>query len=176
MLSGSSPHSELYFVYEELIGETDKTKCKVVLDSYGKAFKLGIGAKPFMVKPNLKEFEQTFGVHLSSEQAVLDQLEWVEAMGVSLAILTNTEAPFYTSYMGRRWRVTPPRVHTANAVGSGDSFVAATIYGFLGQWEIERILRFATAAGAVNASRWAVVDVTIQEAESLAPSVTLQAI
>lgn len=176
VLSGSTPHSELDFLYEELIESTDRTKCRVVLDSYGEAFNLGIGAKPFMVKPNVKEFEQTFGVHLASERAVLDQLEWVEAMGVSLAILTDTEKPFYASYLGRRWRVTPPHVHTVNPVGSGDAFVAATIYGFLGQWEIERILKFATAAGAVNASRWAVVDVTLQEVESLAPGVALQAI
>lgn len=176
VLSGSTPQSELDFFYEEVINETSKTKCRVVLDSYGEAFKLGIGAKPFMVKPNVKEFEQTFGVHLTSERAVLDQLEWVEAIGVSLAILTDTEKPFYLSYLGRRWRVTPPYVPTVNPVGSGDAFVAAMIYGFLNQWEFERIVMFATAAGAVNASRWAVVDVSLEEAENLIPGVVLQAI
>jgi 5-dehydro-2-deoxygluconokinase len=63
-----------------------------------------------------------------------------------------------------------------NPVGSGDAFVAGTIFGILQQWDLERTIRFATAAGAVNASRWAVVDVSVQEAESLAPKVVLEAI
>ncbi|MEK6571266.1 MAG: 1-phosphofructokinase family hexose kinase [Bacteroidota bacterium] len=176
VLSGSTPYGELDFFYKELIEKANRTRCRVVLDSYGNAFKLGVGAKPFMVKPNLKEFEQTFGVRLNSESAILEQLEWLETSGVSLAILTETEKPFYVRYLGRRWRVTPPAIHMVNPVGSGDAFVAGTIFGILQQWDLERTIRFATAAGAVNASRWAVVDVSVQEAEDLAPKVVLEAI
>jgi fructose-1-phosphate kinase PfkB-like protein len=63
-----------------------------------------------------------------------------------------------------------------NPVGSGDTFVAATIFGFMQNWEIERIMRFATAAGAVNATRWAVVDVTLEEAQNLVSGVGLEAL
>lgn len=176
VLSGSTPHHELDFFYEEIIKKANGAGCKVVFDSYGEAFKLGVDAKPFMIKPNVKEFEQTFNVRLNSEKVILEQMDWVEAIGISLAVLTDTEKPFYVGYLGRRWHITPPRVHTVNPVGSGDAFVAATVFGFLHQWEIEQIIKFATAAGAVNASRWAVVDVTLEEAERLLPDVVLQAI
>lgn len=176
VLSGSTPHAELDLFYKEIIEEAGRTKCRVILDSYGEAFKLAVEAKPFMVKPNVKEYEHTFGVKLSTERAILEQLDWLESNGVSLAILTDTEKPFYFSYLGKRWRVTPPRVHMVNPVGSGDTFVAATIFGFMQNWEIERIMRFATAAGAVNATRWSVVDVTLPEAQELVSRVGLEAL
>jgi 1-phosphofructokinase family hexose kinase len=176
VLSGSTPHAELDLFYKEIIEETERTKCRVILDSYGEAFKQGMKAKPFMIKPNVKEYEHTFGVRLSTERAILEQLDWLEDAGVSLAILTDTERPFHFSYLGKRWRVTPPAVQTVNPVGSGDTFVAATIFGFMQNWEIKRIVRFATAAGAVNATRWSVVDVTLQEAQELVSRVGLEAL
>jgi tagatose 6-phosphate kinase len=176
VLSGSSPHAELDFFYKEIIEETAGSSCRVVLDSYGEAFKQGVSARPFMVKPNVREFEQTFGIKLSTKQAILDQLDWFRDKGISLAVLTDTEKPFYLSYLGRRWQVTPPAVQTVNPVGSGDAFVAGTIYGFIQQWDIEKTITFATAAGAVNASRWAAVGVTLEEAEGLASRVILEAL
>ena len=176
VFSGSTPTSDLDFFYGEMISRANGSSCKVVLDSYGIAFKIGFQSKPFMVKPNLREFEQTFGVSLSSEREILKHLDWLETSGISLAVLTDTEKPFYVGYLGRRWRITPPQVETLNPVGSGDAFVAATVFGFLQEWEIERTLRFATAAGAANASRWAVVNVSLSEAEVLSAKVILQAI
>jgi fructose-1-phosphate kinase PfkB-like protein len=41
-------------------------------------------------------------------------------------------------------------------------------------WEIERTIKFATAAGAVNASRREVVNVTLEEALNLASKVVLE--
>jgi 1-phosphofructokinase family hexose kinase len=176
VLSGSTPHAELDLFYKGIIEEATRSKSRVVLDSYGEAFKAGVKAKPFMIKPNVKEYEHTFGVKLSTERASLDQLDWLENTGVSLAILTDTDRPFYFSYLRKRWRVTPPKVRIVNPVGSGDTFVAATIFGFMQNWEIERIMRFATAAGAVNATRWSVVDVTLQEAQELVSRVGLEAL
>jgi 1-phosphofructokinase family hexose kinase len=176
VLSGSTPHAELDFFYKEIIEQAAASNCRVVLDSYGEAFKQGIKAKPFMVKPNVKEYEHTFSVRLSTEHAILDQLHWLEENGVSLAVLTDTESPSHFCYLGRRWRVTPPTVQAVNAVGSGDTLVAATIYGFMQDWEIERIIRFATAAGAVNATRWAVADVRLEEAQNLVSEVGLESL
>jgi tagatose 6-phosphate kinase len=176
VLSGSTPHAELDFFYKEIIEEAAASNCRVVLDSYGEAFKQGVSATPFMVKPNLKEFEQTFGIKLSTKQAILDRLDWLQDKGISLAVLTDTEESFYLRYLGKQWQVTPPAVQMVNAVGSGDAFVAGMIYGFIQQWEIEKTIKFATATGAVNASRWAAVDVALEEAEGLASRVILEAL
>jgi 1-phosphofructokinase family hexose kinase len=176
VLSGSTPHAELDFFYKEIIEGTAGSNCRVVLDSYGEAFKEGVSAKPFMVKPNVREFEQTFGIKLSTKQSILDQLDWFRGKGISLAVFTDTERPFYLNYLGKLWQVTPPAVQTVNPVGSGDAFVAGTIYGFIHRWEPEKTIKFATAAGAVNASRWAAVDVTFVEAEGLASKVILEAV
>jgi tagatose 6-phosphate kinase len=174
VLAGSTPSPEPDLFYKEILEETDKSKCRVILDSYGEAFKQSVKAKPFMVKPNVREFEQTFGIKLSSRHAILKQLDWLHESGVSLSVITNTERPFCFGYLQKRWKVIPPSVQMVNPVGSGDAFVATTIYGFMQNWEIERTIMLASAAGAVNASRWAVVTVTLNEALDLASKVALE--
>ncbi len=176
VLSGSTPTAHLDCFYSDFISKAHSLSKKSVLDTYGIALQNGLKAKPFMIKPNLREYEQTFGTKLSSEQSVLEELTKLEEAGIPFVALTDTDKPFFVSYLGQRWRVMPPEVTTVNSTGSGDAFVAGTIYGFMQDWDIEKTLRFATAAGAVNASRWAVVDVSFSEAEHLAPKVKLEQI
>jgi 5-dehydro-2-deoxygluconokinase len=45
------------------------------------------------------------------------------------------------------------KVDVVNGLGAGDSFGGAVCHGLLSGWDLERVLRFANAAGAVVASR-----------------------
>jgi len=50
--------------------------------------------------------------------------------------------------------VAPPHpVDVVNGLGAGDAFGGALCHGLLLGWDLERILRFANAAGAIVASR-----------------------
>ncbi|CAM5274114.1 5-dehydro-2-deoxygluconokinase OS=Streptomyces alboniger OX=132473 GN=iolC PE=3 SV=1 [Streptomyces alboniger] len=40
-----------------------------------------------------------------------------------------------------------------NGLGAGDAFGGALCHGLLAGWELERIMRYANAAGAIVASR-----------------------
>lgn len=50
-------------------------------------------------------------------------------------------------------RVPFQAVDVVNGLGAGDAFGGALCHGLLAGWELERILRFANAAGAIVASR-----------------------
>lgn len=56
---------------------------------------------------------------------------------------------------GRVERVTLPPlpVRVVNGLGAGDAFGGALCHGLLAGWELERVLRFANAAGALVAGR-----------------------
>jgi 5-dehydro-2-deoxygluconokinase len=49
--------------------------------------------------------------------------------------------------------VPPTPVSVINGLGAGDSFGGAVCHGLLSGWDLERVLRFANAAGAIVASR-----------------------
>ena len=69
--------------------------------------------------------------------------------------------------------VPPVPVEVVNGLGAGDAFGGALAHGLLAGWELERLMRFANAAGAIVASRLACADAmpTTDEVEALAGEV-----
>jgi 5-dehydro-2-deoxygluconokinase len=65
--------------------------------------------------------------------------------------------------------VPPHPVEVVNGLGAGDSFGGAVCHGLLEGWPLERVLRFANAAGAIVASRLecSTAMPTTEEVESL---------
>ena len=56
-------------------------------------------------------------------------------------------------------------VNVMNGLGAGDAFGGALCHGLLAGWDIERVMRFANAAGAIVASRLACSDAMPTAAE-----------
>jgi 5-dehydro-2-deoxygluconokinase len=65
--------------------------------------------------------------------------------------------------------VPPIPVTVVNGIGAGDAFGGALCHGLLAGWDVERIMRFANAAGAIVAGRIACSDAmpTVREVEAL---------
>jgi 5-dehydro-2-deoxygluconokinase len=54
--------------------------------------------------------------------------------------------------------VPPVPVEVVNGLGAGDAFGGALCHGLLAGWELERVMRFANAAGAFVAGQLACAD------------------
>ena len=61
--------------------------------------------------------------------------------------------------------VPPVPVTVVNGLGAGDAFGGALCHGLLAVWDLERIMRFSNAAGALVASRLACADAMPDETE-----------
>jgi 5-dehydro-2-deoxygluconokinase len=61
--------------------------------------------------------------------------------------------------------VRPLPVEVVNGLGAGDAFGGALCHGLLAGWDLERVMRFANAAGAIVASRLACADAMPDSAE-----------
>jgi 5-dehydro-2-deoxygluconokinase len=71
---------------------------------------------------------------------------------------------------GSEWAEVPPvPVEVVNGLGAGDAFGGALCHGLLAGWELEPLMRFCNAAGALVASRLACADAmpTQDEVEAL---------
>ena len=73
--------------------------------------------------------------------------------GVELAIVKQGPKGVLAKTRGEVVEVPPHAVDVVNGLGAGDSFGGALVHGLLQEWPLERILRFANAAGAIVAGR-----------------------
>ncbi|WP_327355922.1 5-dehydro-2-deoxygluconokinase [Streptomyces sp. NBC_01304] len=78
------------------------------------------------------------------------------ASGVELAVVKQgPRGVLAVSSAGESAEVPPVPVEVVNGLGAGDAFGGALCHGLLEGWELERIMRYANAAGAIVASRLA---------------------
>jgi 5-dehydro-2-deoxygluconokinase len=75
------------------------------------------------------------------------------AHGVELAVVKQGPKGVLAMTAGRAVEVPPVPVEVVNGLGAGDAFGGALCHGLLAGWDVERLMRFCNAAGAIVASR-----------------------
>ena len=99
-------------------------------------------------------------------QALLD-------LGVELAVVKLGGEGVLAATREEAVRVPPIRVEVLNGLGAGDAFGGALCHGLLAGWELNRLVSFANAAGALVATRLGCADdmPTLPEVEELLATV-----
>jgi 5-dehydro-2-deoxygluconokinase len=78
--------------------------------------------------------------------------------GVDLAVVKQGPKGVLADDKKSAVEVPPVPVDVLNGLGAGDAFGGALAHGLLAGWDVERVMRFANAAGAIVASRLACSD------------------
>lgn len=174
-LSGSLPRGLGDDYYARLIGMARERGARVALDTSGAALELGVRAGPDTVKPNEDEFRQWTGADPRDERAVRELASRLGGCGVrTLIVSLGREGCVAATPEGELWRAVPPAIQAANAVGSGDSFVAGWTVARSRGLPVPEALRLATAAGAANAMAPGTGDVDPDAAAALAERVVIE--
>jgi 5-dehydro-2-deoxygluconokinase len=113
---------------------------------------------------NLDECDVAVG-----EREPLAAARALHEFGVGLAIVKQGPKGVLAHDRTVSVEVPPMPVEVVNGLGAGDAFGGALCHGLLAGWDIERVMRFANAAGAIVASRLACSDAmpTAAEVEAL---------
>ena len=109
---------------------------------------------------NLDECETAVG-----EREPLAAAQALHGFGVKLAVVKQGPKGVLASDGTVTAEVPPVPVKVLNGLGAGDAFGGALCHGLLAGWDIERVMRFANAAGAIVASRLACSDAMPTAAE-----------
>lgn len=151
VLSGSLPAGAPEDAYLRL-AKTAPPDVDLVLDAAGPALKAGLGARPFLVKPNLKELEELFGRELGDEEEVLRCAKELQAMGPKNVLVSlGAQGALLVTEDGQALRRKALPGREASAVGAGDSMVAGFLYGWQSTGSLSRALDWGLAAGAATA-------------------------
>ncbi|MDL4821684.1 5-dehydro-2-deoxygluconokinase [Actinomadura opuntiae] len=102
---------------------------------------------------NLEECEVAVGERepRAAARALLDR-------GVEVAIVKQGPRGVLAASADGAVQVPPTPVEVVNGLGAGDAFGGALCHGLLSGWDLERMVRFANAAGAIVASRLSCAD------------------
>ena len=109
---------------------------------------------------NLDECDTAVG-----EREPLAAARALHEFGVGLAIVKQGPKGVLAHDKTLAVEVPPVPVNVVNGLGAGDAFGGALCHGLLAGWDIERVMRFANAAGAIVAGRLACSDAMPTAAE-----------
>ncbi len=154
IVSGSVPSTLDEFTYANLFKKLKTIKgVNLVVDACGKLLTETLKFKPFLIKPNIYEMCEIFGLNaipdIEGIFACARKLQkWgarnvIVSMGSSGAVMvTETDQSMY---------VRAARGQLVNSVGAGDSMIAGFIHEYLQSGNYFSALNFATAAGSACA-------------------------
>ncbi len=152
VLAGSLPPGTPDDWYASLVRRAHERGVTTVLDTHGAALRLGIGERPDVIKPNVREAADLLGRPLSDEAAVLKGARELSARTGGIVVVSMGADGAVCVRGDQAWRVVAPRVEPRSTVGSGDSFVAGLAVALARGDDLRDGLRLGTAAGAATAA------------------------
>lgn len=175
--AGEESRRAILELYPTLIRLAHERGVPVWLDTHGPGFKQAFAAGPDFIKPNWEEATElaavlggrsaTSSLQLpATDQPLEVDTPWAQRnCPFLLPLLTHDQKMTLFITLGEHgvlyWHqgggvfYPPYQVKTVNPVGSGDSFIAGWLHGWLRGRSAAECMRIAQAAGAVNASMWA---------------------
>ena len=172
-LCGSMPSQDFNTLYSELINLAHAAKVPLFLDSYHEPLKRGLTARPQFVKPNREEALETFGIDIRVSGGLRKILKYLHQFSPLYAFVTDSQNSLGALCDNRFYQVTPPQIQCVNDLGSGDTFLAGFLYGWINKMRGADLICFATAAGTVNAMHWLPGYVNLDKTKVLAKQVRL---
>jgi fructose-1-phosphate kinase PfkB-like protein len=117
-----------------------------------------------MIHNNFSEIENSFNTDLKTENSIVNFLGYLYKKNVKRAYLTNGSKNFYASNFDYIYKIKPLDIQEIDATGSGDSFLAGIVNGWIHSDLFEDSLKFATALAGLNASTFDVANVDLEDA------------
>ena len=152
ILSGSVPKNISKEIYRKICKKLSEKKITFVVDSTQELLMNVLEYKPFLIKPNKEELEETLKCKIKSQEDIVKAAKELKKLGaqnilVSLGkegalLLTKDDKVLYSK---------APEGKIVNTVGSGDSMVAGFLVGYYKTKDYEYALKTGIAAGSASA-------------------------
>ena len=121
---GSVPPGISADVYYQMVTEAKGYGVRTILDTAGRWLEEGIKAKPYLIKPNIREAQELLGKELPTEEAIIEAALDLVNMGIEIAVISRGKDGIITATKERLIKAAPPTVKVRSAVGAGDCTVA----------------------------------------------------
>jgi 1-phosphofructokinase len=151
VFSGSLPKCLAAETYGRLI-DCLKSGVGAVVDTTGDALRNALSRKPYLVKPNLQELQDFFGISMDTKENVLYAAGQMQEMGArNVLVSMAAQGAVLLDETGQAYWSAAPQGEVINSVGAGDSMVAGFLAAVTEGENAEFALRMGIAAGSATA-------------------------
>lgn len=152
VLSGSVPKSLPQNIYETILERLKNKGVEFIVDAEKDLLLNTLKYKPFLIKPNHHELGEIFGVEINDFDTALTSAKKLQDMGAQNIMVTlGDKGAVLVDESGKVYTKAAPKGEVVNAVGSGDSAVAAFLAQHLSGASYDQCLKTSVAAGSATA-------------------------
>ena len=156
VLAGSIPKTLPSDFYCKIMQSLQNKSVNFVVDATGDALLKALQYKPFLVKPNLQELADFFGIskiEIKKNNAIEKYAKKLQSMGAKNVLVSLAEKGALLVFQnGKIIKKPAPKCNLVNSVGAGDSMIAGFLASFLQNKNYETSLKFGISAGTASAS------------------------
>jgi len=175
-VGGSLPPGVSPEIYRKIISLVKRCQARVFLDVDGEALRLGIKARPDVIKPNIHELSELVGKELRDREDILAAAREINRQGVEIVLVSMGSRGILLVTKGREYHAVPPKVDIVGTIGAGDSSVAGFIYGLASGKDLKEALIYAAAAGTATTLSHGTALCQKEDFEAIVPQVKLEII
>ena len=125
---------------------------KLVLDTTKDLLLACLPYHPFMIKPNLHELEELFGVNIQTKEEMIDYAFKLREKGArNVLISCGGEGAFLVNEIGQVFTSNTPKGMLINSVGAGDSMLAGFMAKFIETNDYRKSFKQGAASGSATA-------------------------
>ncbi|OPY49597.1 MAG: 2-dehydro-3-deoxygluconokinase/2-dehydro-3-deoxygalactonokinase [Methanosaeta sp. PtaU1.Bin060] len=173
-IGGSLPLGVSPEIYRKIITLVKRCPATVALDVDGAALKVGIQARPNVIKPNIHELSELVGRELTEIGEILAAAREVNGQGVEIVLVSMGGKGILLVADGKEYLGVPPAVKVESTVGAGDSSVAGFISGLVRGKDLKQCLKYAVAAGTATTLQQGTALCQMKDFQRIVAQVSLQ--
>ena len=122
----------------------------MALDADGDLLRHGCKAKPFLIKPNLFEFQRLTDIVSTAPPDLLEAARRIIESGVEVVLVSMGAQGLLGARGNEAYLALPPQVEVISCVGAGDSALAGFVCAFTDGMDFRSSLIMAAAAGTAS--------------------------
>ena len=151
-LAGSIPVTMPDDIYGRIMEKLCEKGLNLVVDAAGKLLLNVLQYHPFLIKPNLDELGELFGVELHAGDEVIPYAKKLQELGARNVLVSMAgDGAVLLDETGKIYRAEAPDGELKNGVGAGDSMAAGFMAGWMERGEYGHAFRMGVAAGSASA-------------------------
>lgn len=152
VLAGSIPKTAPDDTYERILRNLNGKKVRIIVDTAGKLLFSCLAFRPFLIKPNLQELSELFGISDPGKHEIERCARTLIEMGaVNVIVSLGGDGAVLFAENGKTYRTGTLKQKVLNTVGAGDSMIAGFIAGYMQTGDYGYALKLGTACGNATA-------------------------
>lgn len=151
VISGKMDQEFLDYCKNTLLPYLQKKNIKFILDTDDKSLSSLLSYHPYLIKPNLEEFESLCNHQFETVDEIIPYARKLQEKGaINIMITLGSNGGVFVDENNEVYIQKGIPVICANPVGAGDASIAGFIYGYQSSHNYKSAFRFAMTTGATS--------------------------